>query len=95
MARYKVLETYTPDNTDLDRSRRTGEFESESLDLIELAFHARLATYDRILSAEDLPKVRALVEASADQLEDQESQDFSITLFGHNGEWELRVARLD
>ena len=43
--KYKVLKTYTPDDQGADRSRYTAEFESDSMDIFELAYLACLACF--------------------------------------------------
>lgn len=95
MTHYEVTQTYTPDDTSEDRKRVTAQFVNESTDLVELAYHARLAILGLPTDAKVQNAARALVEESADQLEDQEREAFTIVLFTNNGEYELYVEMLD
>lgn len=95
MTRYKVRQTFTPDDTTRDRDRKNAEFVSESTDLVELAFHARLAILGLPTNVRAQKAAREMVEESADQLEGQEAEAFSLILFTNNGEYELEVERLD
>jgi len=93
MTKYKVLETYTPDDPQADRRRKTVEFESDSTNIVELAIAARQACIGpspsrvaksnmvRHLSDSDLPG----------QLADQEMSGFEFLVFGNSGEWCLEV----
>jgi hypothetical protein len=92
MAHYKVHETYTPDDTNKDRTRRDAEFTSDSNDLTELAIQARIACEKA--HPFELVRIRRLVQESADQLEGQATDDFEITLFSNNGEWYLEVEQV-
>jgi len=98
--KYKVLETYTPDDTHSDRTRKNGEFESDSTDLLELALLARIACYDKWdeeFAEETKDNIRRRLRESdvADQLADQELEAFEFTLFGNSGEWCLEVEAFD
>jgi len=94
MTHYKVTQTYTPDDTSLDRDHKEAEFVNESTDLEELAFHARLAILGLTTDAKTQKDIREMVEESSDQLEDQEPEAFTIVLFDDNGKYELNVERL-
>lgn len=91
--KYKVLETYTPDDPQEDRDRRTAEFESDSTDIMELAFLARLACQVGPVSEAMKEGVRIRLRESevAEQLADQETSGFEFLLFGNCGEWCLEV----
>ena len=94
--KYKVLETYTPDDPRADRRRKTAEFESDSTDFLELALLARIACYDKWddeFAEETKDNIRRRLRESyvADQLADQETEGFEFTLFGNSGEWCLEV----
>lgn len=95
MTRYKVIQTYTPDDTRNNRDRKEAEFVNESTDLVELAFHARLAVLGLPTDAKVQRVAREMVEESADQLDDQEPEAFTVILFTMDGEYELEVERLD
>lgn len=95
MTRYKVIQTYTPDDTSRNRDHKEAEFVNESTDLVELAYHARLAILGLPTDVNVQNAARRLVEESADQLEDQEPEAFVVILFTNNGEYELDVERLD
>lgn len=91
--KYKVLETYTPDDTHSDRTRKNGEFESDSTDLLELALLARVACYADPVSEITKDTIRSRLRDSnvADQLADQEISGFEFLIFGNSGEWCLEV----
>lgn len=91
--KYKVHETYTPDDPDADRSRRDAAFESDSTDLVELAFLARKACYLREIDPETENSIRAILNESdaTGQLEDQDANGFEFILFSNCGEWCLEV----
>lgn len=91
--KYKVLETYTPDDPQADRRRKTVEFESDSTDIVELAILARQACIgpnpSRVAKSN---MVRHLKDSDvADQLADQETEGFEFIVVGNSGEWCLEV----
>lgn len=91
--KYKVRDTFTPDDPDKDRSRQEAEFESDSTDLVELAFLARRAIHN--LPDESLADdaIRGALKYSdvAGQLEDQEPSAFEFLIFCNSGEWSTIV----
>ncbi|RKZ86259.1 MAG: hypothetical protein DRQ39_05970 [Gammaproteobacteria bacterium] len=97
--KYKVRETYTPDDPDADRARQEAGFESDSTDLVELAFLARRAIWGicsrnlHKISPEGEANIRTTLEYSdiADQLTDQEVSAFDFLIFGNSGEWSTSV----
>jgi len=91
--KYKVCETYTPQDVGVDRSRRNAEFVSSSADWVELAFLARMACYPGENTADTKHGIRSVLRDSdvAGQLEDQDQKEFEFTIFGTNGEWDLHV----
>ncbi len=94
MARYKVEEVYTPCDTKRERVRVLKEFECDRVDLVDIACAARAACYTSPTSPETNKNIRKIVTESADQLEDQEAEAFTIILFGNSGEWELDIEQL-
>lgn len=91
--KYKVEETYTPDDIGLDRSRREAEFESESTDILELAILARMACYNTHVSGETEENIRRKMsyQCMADQLADYTTDNFEFVIFDSNGEWAFCV----
>ena len=94
--KYKVRETYTPDDPDADRRRQEAEFESDSTDLVELAFLAKKAIHSLNESLADgawCVAIRYAMEHSdvADQVADQEASAFEFLMFGNSGEWATTV----
>ncbi len=91
--KYIVDEVYTPDDTKLNRSPATFSFESDSTDILELAYLARLACY----SAPVTEPVKLSIELAlhdsdvADQLDGCHIHEFEFTIIGPYGEWELKV----
>jgi hypothetical protein len=96
MAKYKVNEVYTPEDTDLDRRRKEYTFSTDATDIFEIAVAARIAAHDT-LSPELEANVRAAFRCDdvQDQLSSQEADAFDFILYSNNGEWETCVERID
>lgn len=94
MAKYNVLEIYTPHDPLSDRSRQTHEFESNIADLMELALLARSACYDQPVSENTKICIQHRLRESdvMGQLAHQEASEFGFSIFGRNGDWNLLVS---
>jgi hypothetical protein len=96
MAKYRVNEVYTPEDTDLDRRRKEYTFSTDATDIFEIAVAARVAAHN-VTSPEIEANVRAAFRYDdvADQLSGQEADAFDFILYSNNGEWETCVERID
>jgi hypothetical protein len=94
--KYKVNETYTPDDHQSDRTRLTLEFESDAVDILDLALAAWGAYLNKVKGEGariDCDAVlRTLHESDVPgQLADQDVSGFEFIVFGNDGEWCLEV----
>lgn len=106
--KYKVTETYTPDDIDNDRDRSTNTFETDSTDILEIATLAFIAVKDRpgpwqLKTADErleFAKKRLEEEDIVGQIADIEadetggSEGFSFLLFSNNGEYDYTIEQV-
>ncbi len=100
--KYKVTETYTPEDTNRDRKHLETEFTSDSKDLYQLAVEARYACHPEELRTGDLIEnikrtldYSRITEQFEEQLEtktaEQLQTSFSFIIIGSWGDWNITV----